>query len=90
MAADNDVRILGLRLDRDLEEVLGSFRPHVVAITGYTVHANAVIELFDAIRRRSPKTLTVVGGHHATVVAEDYVSPSSDLIVLGEGVFTFR
>jgi radical SAM superfamily enzyme YgiQ (UPF0313 family) len=34
--------------------------------------------------------LTVVGGHHATVVPEDFASPDIDLIVMGEGVFTFK
>jgi radical SAM superfamily enzyme YgiQ (UPF0313 family) len=34
--------------------------------------------------------LTVVGGHHATVVPEDFVSPYIDLIVMGEGVFAFQ
>ena len=32
----------------------------------------------------------VVGGHHATVMPEDFVSPYIDLIVMGEGVSVFR
>jgi radical SAM superfamily enzyme YgiQ (UPF0313 family) len=90
VAQDHDVRILDLRLENHLEDVLKRFRPHVVGITGYTVHVNPVRHLLDAVKRWHPGALTVVGGHHATVVPEDFVSPSIDLIVLGEGVFTFR
>ena len=32
----------------------------------------------------------VIGGHHATVAPEDFVSPSIDLIVMGEGIFAFQ
>jgi radical SAM superfamily enzyme YgiQ (UPF0313 family) len=90
VADDHDVRILDLRLETDLEDVLDRFRPHVVGITAYTVHVNLVRELFEEIQAWNPRTLTVVGGHHATVVPEDFVSPAIDLIVLGEGVFTFQ
>lgn len=90
VADDHDVRILDLRLGNDLRNVLERFRPHVVGITAYTVHVNSVRHLFEEIQAWNPRTLTVVGGHHATVVPEDFVSPAIDLIVLGEGVFTFR
>jgi radical SAM superfamily enzyme YgiQ (UPF0313 family) len=90
VAEGHDVRILDLRLEDDLESALEGFRPHVVGITAYTVHVNSVRRLCDAIKRWNPAALTVVGGHHATVVPEDFATPSIDLIVLGEGVFTFR
>jgi radical SAM superfamily enzyme YgiQ (UPF0313 family) len=90
VAQDHDVRILDLRLEKDLESVLERFCPEVVGITGYTVHVNPVRRLFDSIKAWHPETLTVVGGHHATVAPGDFVSPSIDLIVLGEGVLTFR
>jgi radical SAM superfamily enzyme YgiQ (UPF0313 family) len=90
VAPDHDVRILDLRLEKDLEGVLARLRPDVVGITAYTVHVNPVRRLFDAVKQWSPEVLTVVGGHHATVVPEDFISPAIDLIVLGEGVFPFQ
>lgn len=90
VAEDHDVQILDMRLDPDLDAVLGRFRPDVVGITAYTVNVNTVRRLFQAIKAWRPDTLTVVGGHHATVVPNDFVSPAIDLIALGEGVFTFR
>ncbi|NVM57375.1 MAG: cobalamin B12-binding domain-containing protein, partial [Desulfobacterales bacterium] len=90
VAKDHDVRILDLRLGKALPDVLTDFRPDVVGITSYTVHVNPVRRLFEQIKRWNPQVLTVVGGHHATVVPEDFFSPFIDLIVIGEGVLAFR
>ncbi|MFC1999483.1 B12-binding domain-containing radical SAM protein [Chloroflexota bacterium] len=90
VASDHDVRILDLRLEKDLQAVLRDFCPDVVGITSYTVHVNTVRRLFENIKRWNPQVLAVVGGHHATVVPEDFLSPFIDLIVIGEGVFAFQ
>ncbi len=90
VAEDHDVKILDMRLDRDLTAALDDFRPDVVGITSYTVHVNTAKRLFDHVKRWNPDVLTVVGGHHATVCPEDFLTPSIDLIVSGEGVFVFK
>jgi radical SAM superfamily enzyme YgiQ (UPF0313 family) len=90
VAKDHEVQILDLRLEKSLRSVLDGFRPEIVGITSYTVHVNPVKKLFDEIRAWNPRVLTVVGGHHATVAPEDFVWPSIDLTVMGEGVFAFR
>jgi radical SAM superfamily enzyme YgiQ (UPF0313 family) len=86
----HDVRILDLRLERTLPETLESYQPDVVGITGFTVHVNTVRHLFDQVKAWNARTLTVVGGHHATVAPQDFVRPSIDLIVRGEGVHPFQ
>ena len=90
VAQDHDVRILDLRLEKNLHQVLEDFGPDVVGITSYTVHVNTVRSLFDRIKKWNRRVLTVVGGHHATVLPEDFLSPAIDLVVLGEGVFVFK
>ena len=90
VSKDHDVRILDLRLDRDLEGALDYFSPDVVGITSYTVHVNVVRKITEQIKEWNPEALVIVGGHHATVVPEDFVSPCIDIIVMGEGVFVFR
>ncbi len=90
VADHHDVRILDLRLENDLQAVLEGFRPDVVGITAYTVHVNRVNDLFSKVKGWNPESLTVVGGHHATIRPEDFVSPSVDLIVRGEGVHAFQ
>jgi len=90
VSKDHDVTILDLRLEKDLPAVLQRSSPDVVGITSYTVHVNTVRKLFEQIKAWNPQALTVVGGHHATVAPEDFSSPDIDLIVMGEGVFTFK
>lgn len=90
VAADHEVRILDLRLSKNLQDTLQSFRPDIVGITAYTVHVNVARHLFAEIKGLNPEALTVVGGHHATVAPEDFISPFIDIIVIGDGVFAFR
>lgn len=87
---DHEVRILDLRLEKNLQSVLSDFRPEIVGVTAYTVHVNSVRRLCENLKRWNPDVLTVVGGHHATLLPEDFVSPAIDLVVGGEGVFAFR
>ncbi|MCK9363472.1 MAG: B12-binding domain-containing radical SAM protein [Syntrophales bacterium] len=87
---NHDVKILDMRFDKNLEEVLEDFKPNVVGITSYTVTVNTVKGLFERIKKIHPDIFTVVGGHHATVAAEDFLTPFIDLIVMGEGVFVFK
>ncbi len=87
---DHEVRILDLRLDRSLAQTLEAYRPDVVGLTAYTVHVNPVRALAESVKAWNPQALTVVGGHHATVMPQDFASPSIDLIVMGEGIAAFR
>ncbi len=90
VAGDHDVRILDMRLDHDLHSHLRDFQPDVVGITSYTVHVNTVKRLFEQIKAFNPDVFTIVGGHHATVMPQDFYTPCIDIIVMGEGVFPFR
>ena len=87
---EHEVRILDLRLDNGLQRALADFHPDIVGITAYTVHVNVVRVLFEQIKAWDKNVLTVVGGHHATILPEDFLSPFIDLIVIGEGVFVFK
>ena len=89
IAPEHDVCIVDLRLDPDLEGALASRAPHVVGVTGYTVHVNAIKTLCERVKAWRPDILTVVGGHHATVWPHDFASPFVDLVVRGEGVGPF-
>ena len=90
VSQDHDVMILDQRLENNLQATVEKFDPQIVGITSYSVHVNAVKRLFDQIKALNPTILTVVGGHHATVMPGDFLSPSIDLIVMGEGVLAFR
>jgi radical SAM superfamily enzyme YgiQ (UPF0313 family) len=90
VAPDHDVRILDLRLHHDLGKVLDDFQPEVAGLTSYTVHVNTVKRLCRQIKAHNPEIVTIVGGHHATVMPADFAAPFIDVIIAGEGVFPFR
>jgi radical SAM superfamily enzyme YgiQ (UPF0313 family) len=87
---DHEVKILDLRLNGSLRDTLDAFQPDMVGVTAYTVHVNTVRHLCETVKRWNARTLTVVGGHHATVAPHDFALPSIDLTVMGEGVHAFR
>jgi radical SAM superfamily enzyme YgiQ (UPF0313 family) len=90
VSKNHDVMIIDQRLERNIRTSIENFSPDIVGITSYTVHVNLVKQLFMQIKKLDSKILTVVGGHHATVVPEDFHSPYIDVIVMGEGVFAFK
>ncbi|MBU0494347.1 MAG: cobalamin B12-binding domain-containing protein [Chloroflexi bacterium] len=51
VAPDHDVRILDLRLEKDLLGVFADFNPDIVGITAYTVHVNVVKKLFEQVKQ---------------------------------------
>lgn len=90
LVSDHDVRIIDLRLEKNLKEIFNEFNPDIVGVTAYTVHVNIVKELCKVMKLWNPGIFTVVGGHHATVSYMDFIESSIDLIIMGEGVFVFK
>jgi radical SAM superfamily enzyme YgiQ (UPF0313 family) len=90
LVSDHDVRIIDLRLEKNLKEIFNEFNPDIIGVTAYTVHVNIVKELCKVMKLWNPGIFIVVGGHHATVSYMDFIESSIDLIVMGEGVFVFK
>ncbi|MBN1383678.1 MAG: radical SAM protein [Elusimicrobia bacterium] len=84
------VEILDMRIEPDLEKKLHSFNPDIVGITGYTCDVYSIIKILKNIKKYNNYILTVVGGHHATMMPEDFYKDSVDAIAIGEGEITFR
>jgi radical SAM superfamily enzyme YgiQ (UPF0313 family) len=86
----HEVRILDLRINPDdLESTLETFRPDVVGLTGYSMHVLRNLALCRQVKASLPQCVTVVGGHHATLLPEDFFEPEVDFVVQGEGVHPF-
>jgi len=84
---DVDVRILDLRFEKPnaLAKALIAFKPDLVGVTGITIDQPFVLEVARTTKVILPRVKVVVGGHHATMLPEDYFVPEIDLIVQGPG-----
>lgn len=92
--ADHHVAVIDLRFSRNpisaLQRRIRDLAPDIIGFTGYSHEGSLVKELAAHARAAAPKALIVVGGHHASVAADDYNIPAIDLIVRGEGCLPFR
>jgi len=88
-ATNHDVRILDMRLDDGLERELDGFQPDIVATTSYTAGVYAALATLKKVKTHNQRILTVVGGHHATLMPQDFNREFIDAIVVGEGEVTF-
>ncbi|MCC7441024.1 MAG: cobalamin-dependent protein [Bdellovibrionales bacterium] len=87
----HEVRLVDMEVaPRDLQKTLDEYEPDVVGVTSEIVHRNTALEVLRTVRDRYPRCLRVVGGHHPTMRPEDFADPVVDLIVVGEGVESFR
>ena len=90
MVPDHDVRILDMRLDKTLDAVLRQFWPEMVAVTALTPEVYAAQRALQQIKAFSSEVFTVVGGHHATLVPEDFFLPQVDAVAVGEAELMFE
>lgn len=87
----HEVKILDLRLHpKSLDPVMTEFSPDLVGVTGYSMHVFEVQGICRRVKESRPSCFTVVGGHHASVMPEDFFQETIDFIVQGEGVTPFR
>ena len=86
----HEVQLLDLRLHRDeLDNTLLDFAPDVVGVTAFSMHVLSALAICGRVKTQLPRCRTVVGGHHATLMPEDFFEPQVDFVVIGEGVRPF-
>lgn len=90
MQSGHEARILDLRLHKgELEATVRDWRPDVVGFTGYSMHVLRNLELCAEVRTIDPTCRTAIGGHHATLMPEDFFEPTVDHVVVGDGTVSF-
>lgn len=79
-----DANALRLSESETVGAVLGI---DIVGITAMTPFVNSAIRIAKGVKRDSPSSRVILGGPHATILAEDTLNhvPEIDLIVKGEG-----
>ncbi len=89
--AKASVKIIDMILEKKpIEFFINKYKPHIVGMTAYITHVGAVKEMARKIKRLSNQTITVVGGVHAEVVPEDFISKYIDCIICSNPVETFN
>ncbi len=86
---NHDVRILDMRLDSNLDAVLRKFWPDMVAVTALTPEVYIAQDVLQRVKAFSADIFTVVGGHHATLLPEDFFIHQVDAITIGEAELMF-
>jgi len=88
---EHNVNIFDMRMEEStIEQKLDNFKPDIVGITGYTTEVYKIIDISQKVKKYDRNILTVVGGHHATMLPNDFDKESIDVVVIGEGENTFR
>ena len=80
------VDILDLRLDsvRELDNFLRYRKPDIIGVTANnTIHVKAAQNVMQHIRERKPGTKLITGGHHVTMMPQDFRKPFVDAIFYG-------
>ena len=87
-----EAEIIDLRVRpiKNLLERLKDSKIDIACLTGITIDQPKILEIATLVKKHSPGTLVVAGGHHATMLPFDYfgspTNPSTiDLIVRGPG-----
>jgi len=86
---EHQVEILDMRVDGDLAGAVGRFDPQVVAVTALTPEVYAAQDVLRDVKAMSSDIFTVVGGHHASLLPEDFLIPEVDVVAIGEGEISF-
>jgi radical SAM superfamily enzyme YgiQ (UPF0313 family) len=75
---------------RDIERKIAADQPDIVGVTSTTENRFQSFELVKRARKAAPDALTIMGGPHASMAAEDALAHISelDIVVRGEGEMT--
>ncbi len=85
LSADR-VRILDLRLENNLRQVLQDFQPDFCGINcSFTIDVYQSRDIAATIKAWRSDVPVFIGGHHASLSPEDFYCASIDGVVIGEG-----
>ena len=74
---------------KDVAYFVKLYNPDVVGITGYISHVNIMKRYAKEAKEVNENITTIIGGVHAEVNPEDFVSPYVDYIIRANGIRTF-
>jgi radical SAM superfamily enzyme YgiQ (UPF0313 family) len=85
LVGNHDVHILDMRIDENLDTELSMFRPDIVGCSCVAANSHIVKQVLRRVKELSTNIITVVGGHHPSLMPEDCNEAFIDIVVIGEG-----
>jgi len=85
LVGNHDVHILDMRIDEDLDTEISKFMPNIVGCSCVTANSHLAKEILRKVKEFSPDMITIVGGHHPSLMPEDCKEAFIDAVVIGEG-----
>lgn len=86
----HDVAIIDMRFERNLERQLEKFKPACVGVTAISIDVPRALEILRVVHKFDSKIVRVIGGHHATLMPQDFDETTVDYVVIGPGEQTFK
>lgn len=75
---------------QEIDHVMRDFAPDVIGITAMTTKYPIVERIAACAKACNPHIMTIIGGHHPTIIAEQALQNQDiDCVVIGEGEVTF-
>jgi radical SAM superfamily enzyme YgiQ (UPF0313 family) len=85
LVSNHDVHILDMRIDEDLDNEVTKFGPDIVGCSCVAANSHLVKQVLRRVKELAPEIITVVGGHHPSLMPEDCHEAFIDVVVIGEG-----
>ncbi len=85
LVSNHDTHILDMRIDEDLDTEFSKFRPDVVGCSCVAANSHLAKQVLRRVKEAAPNIVTVVGGHHPSLMPEGCNEAFIDVVVIGEG-----
>ncbi len=79
----------GMIETQSYEEVIQSYQPDFVALTGYITQVKTMLKYGQITKQHNPDTRVLIGGVHAELNYADFYSPDIDFIAHSGGIAPF-
>lgn len=88
--SEHRIKILDMRLVKNLMRSLRAFKPDVACITAYSCDIKTAKSIFKEIKKFDDSIHTIVGGIHATFIPSDFEEHYIDAIFIGYADLNFK
>ncbi len=85
LIGNHDVHILDMRIDEDLDNELLGFRPDVVGCSCVAANSHLAKQVLRKVKQFAPEVITIIGGHHPSLMPDDCNEAFINIVVIGEG-----